>query len=199
MNNVKDIRDREVKTGVVFQVNKLLTTYKKLKEKGVQFYDNELERNGVGVAIPFRDPFGNKLWLMEVQIIEVTQFKEPVIYNFGNQVTDIEESENFYLDILGFKALTRKYLPNALPLGHGDHSFAFMLHPTVGLKTSDVEYPDECQIMLMFYTTNLSSMGNKLRINGIPILVETNESIVFKDPAGNIIEVTNIKYGPIVN
>ncbi len=91
------------RTGLSFQTSKLLPRINELKEKGVIFYDSLLSRNGVGVGIPFKDPFGNVLNLIEVQIREVPLFAGLQIYNSGVTISNMEMAVEFYERLLGFE------------------------------------------------------------------------------------------------
>ena len=74
------------RVGLSIEVPKLLPAIEKLKAQGIKLYDTLLARNGVGISIPFQDPFGNVL----------QQRAMPTCYNSG---------------ILGYNNLLQLQLP----------------------------------------------------------------------------------------
>ncbi len=146
-----------VRTTFGFQANDLLATRARLIKEGVVFVEKEPEKVGIGIATTFKDPFGNVLYLLEQQVGEEDRVDEPRIYNVGFHVPDAAVAEKLYCDVLGFVVRTDRYFP-AVPLGHKDGTFAFMLHQKPGLAQRTSRYPDEAQIIPLFKTTNFDVM-----------------------------------------
>ena len=84
----------------------------------------------VGLAIRFRDPFGNIHALLEQTVGEVPPFEEPQVYNSGFKHPDADTASlrSLFVEALGFVVRTERYYPPSLPIGHPEGSFAFMLH-----------------------------------------------------------------------
>jgi catechol 2,3-dioxygenase-like lactoylglutathione lyase family enzyme len=182
----------DARTGLSIQTNHLLPRLDQLRKSGVTFYDMLLARNGVGISIPFADPFGNVISLIEVQIREVPPFPEPRIYNTGVTIPDMEAATLFYRDLLGFQEWSRDYLPQALPLKHTDGSFAFMIHSKPGLHDNRVRYPDQCQMIIILESEDLQKTMMALQPSEIPLTYVNHggmEYLTLSDPSGNVLEV----------
>jgi predicted enzyme related to lactoylglutathione lyase len=68
-----------------------------------------------GTFVRIRDPFGNRINLLDVgQSHEDPNFT-PRVFNIGVTQDDLPQAESFYA-ALGFVPLTRDYLPDVLPL-----------------------------------------------------------------------------------
>ncbi len=160
----------EAHAKVAFQVNKMLSTFQSMKNIGVSFYENNLSKNGIGIGLPFSDPFGNKHTLVEVQVRQMEHFEEPSVYNMGFNVPEIETAQNFYTEIMGFEVYSTDYLPSALPLKHNDDSFAFMLHHVNETNLASTEYPRESQSILLFTTDDLESSIRYLKGKKVELL-----------------------------
>ncbi len=176
------------RTGLSFQTYKLLPRIDALRRQGVSLYDSLLSRNGVGISIPFRDPSGNVLNTIEVQIREIEQFEGVRIYNTGVTISDMDAAIRFYEEILGFEEWSRNYLPDALPLKHTDGSFAFMIHYKEGLQKNSTAYGEQSQIVLMMKTTKLEELKSKLRKEKVKF-ESKKDGIVCRDPEGNFVEI----------
>lgn len=183
-------------TTISLQVNKLLPVIDSYRVKGVKMDDSSLQRNGVGIHINFEDPSGNKLSLMEVQIFDAPEVKEPQIYNVGISTNDVEGAEVFYTKKMGFEVFSRNYLPKALPLKHSDNSFAFMIHKNEEIAASPaVSYPDESQIVFLFESKDLEKTRDELTKRGIDFVFENPKKdalgsyIAFYDNLGNVFEI----------
>lgn len=181
----------ESKAMVGIQVNHLLPSIDELRDKGVVFFEEELEKNGAGISIYFKDSSGNKLFMMEQQIGPQRTVLEPVIYNMGFTFNDMEKAEHFYSKVLGFEAWSRNYLPDALPLKNPDQSFAFMLHYDPDYSNSTISYFEESHTLLIFSTSNLSATLKSMERLNIPIIMSDldEKRAAFKDPFGNISEI----------
>jgi len=102
---------------------------------------------------------------------------------------NLKMAQEFYCDGLGFKVRSTQYLP-ALPLGHSDGKFAFMLHER------DVELtslnPDQTQTLIIFMTDNIYQKIITLKRKGISISSfynnagDVSETYLLTDPFGNI-------------
>lgn len=176
------------RTGLTIQTYKLLPQVDQLRAAGVPFYDSLLTRNGVGISIPFQDPSGNVLSLMEVQVQQVNSFQGVQIYNCGVTIAEMESAIQFYEHTLGFEEWSRNYLPNALPLKHRDGSFAFMIHYKEGLARNNTEYGQSSHLTLLLSSSDLNGTKDQLRKKKIPF--RTNEDTIFcQDPEGNHLEI----------
>jgi len=185
---------------IAFQVNKLLPAIDHFRRKNVHFEDTSLSRNGIGIHINFDDPFENRHSLIEVQVRPVAPFRGPRVYNAGVSVNDMKRGEDFYIGKLGFTALSRDYLPDALPLTHGDGSFAFMLHLNRRLPDNlEPGYPETGQTMFLFSTPAIQEGIQFLKQNDIEMVFEEpkvdhlGHYVAFKDPFGNILELYKLK------
>ncbi len=182
----------ESKANATFQVNKLLHTIDELRSKEVNFITDRLRRNGVGISIPLIDPSNNFHTIIEVQIRDVPEFKEPKIYNTGFSVPDMDVAKEFYVNTLGFKVFSESYLPAALPLKHSDDRFAFMLHYNAStVSNSSISSPDQSQTMLVFSTNNFEEALSFLKESNIDVFELNREEgrVYFKDPFGNFLKL----------
>lgn len=178
----------ESRLNVTFQVNKLLPAIDRLRKKGVQFYDSLLVRNGVGISIPFQDPFGNVLSLIEVQVVSTPPFQRLQVYNMGVTLSEFQKAISFYKDVLGFQEWTRNYLPNALPMKHRDGSFAFMLHFKKDLRPSKQRHHGAPGMILQLSCKDLSRAKTYLQSCQIPLEL-SDHSLICRDPQGNWVEI----------
>ncbi|MEQ9402409.1 MAG: VOC family protein [Cyclobacteriaceae bacterium] len=179
---------KEARTGLTLQTYKLLPAIDALREKNIDFYDTLLARNGVGIAIPFKDPSDNVLSLMEVQVREVSEFAGLRIYNTGVTVNSIENAFAFYGNILGFEEWSRNYLPDALPLKHKDGSFAFMLHRKPALTRATIDHGRHPHIALILESADLEQVKSWLAQQKVSFKVVESRIIVI-DPEGNTVEI----------
>ena len=191
--------NNEERVSVTFQSNNLLQTIKNLKAKDVNFLSIDPFIVGVGIAIKFRDPFGNVHSILEEQVGKKTEFKEPRIYNVGFSNKNWETLREFYCDIIGFNVRTEYYFP-AIPIGNPDGSFAFMLHQNNKLLNSKVDYYKDSQTIIMFSTDNIQKSIQFFKQKDIPVLkanTQTNQNeklIAFKNPIGLVSELIEIKH-----
>lgn len=185
---------KEARTGLTLQTNKLLLKIDELREKGIEFHEPYLSKNGVGIAIPFKDPFGNVLSLMEVQVRDIPEFEEPRVYNAGVTILDMDSAIGFYTSKLGFQEWSRNYLPDALPLKHTEGSFAFMIHYKEGLIPSSIDYPQETQTILVFETPDLANTKAELIRKGVTVIhSKSDKQFAIADLEGNVLEVIENK------
>jgi len=147
------------------QTNNLDSAVTRLNNIGISLVRKKTE-NGVGFDAMIQDPFGNVISLMDQSKYPITPFEEPKIYNVGYSMNDIERAKEFYCNKLGFYVRTTKYFP-ALPLGHKDSTFAFMLHQR-NVRPIKVD-PEETQIMIIFSTKDIDSTVDLLRKKGVDI------------------------------
>lgn len=183
-----------VRTTFGFQANDLMATRERMERAGVKFIEPEPERVGIGIATTFHDPFGNVLYLLEQQVGEFEPFDEPRIYNVGYHIRDVTAGRRFYCDLLGFVVRTERYFP-AIPLGHADGSFAFMLHEKTDLRPHAATYPKDSQVVIQFETDNLDRVVKLLREAGAAILKDVaakrdrDRMVAVRDPFGNVFEL----------
>ncbi|MEP5610963.1 MAG: VOC family protein [Cyclobacteriaceae bacterium] len=176
------------RTGLSFQTHKLLPQIDNFRKMGVKLHDSLLSRNGVGISIPFEDPFGNVMTILEVQIRDVERFEGVKVYNTGVTIADMDAATAFYEGVLGFEEWSRDYLPDALPLKHFDGSFAFMIHYKKGLKKNPAMYGKNSQIVLVMSTSNLDDVKSKLKSKGIQF-ESKKDRIIIQDQEGNLTEI----------
>jgi len=178
------------RTSLALQVNKLLPAIDLLRASKLKVYDSLLERNGVGIAIPFQDYSGNVMHFIEVQVFDPGPVDNIQTYNCGVTISDMAKASTFYLEILGFKEWSRNYLPAALPLKHEDGSFAFMIHAKKGIDANQTSRSASPQMNLILTTSDLPAAKRYLMDNKVTILDSDEEGVIFcRDPEGNIIEV----------
>lgn len=178
------------RTSLALQVDKLLPAIDLLRAHKLKVYDTLLERNGVGIAIPFQDYSGNVMHFIEVQVFDPGPIDKIRTYNCGVTISDMDKTSKFYLEILGFKEWSRSYLPAALPLKHEDGSFAFMIHAKKDLKANQTNHSASPQMNLILSTSDLVSAKRYL-IESEVIIIDSRDksSILCRDPEGNIIEI----------
>lgn len=190
-SSIKSNSGAQSNVSLALQVNNLDSSVMYLKSKGIRFTGNERRKEGVGFSAKLLDPFGNMISLLEQTIQAVPRFEEPSIYNFGLYIPDIQTEQDFYCNGMGFKILTKRYLPEDMPLFYADRSFGFMLH----LNREEFKPDPQSKgvvpaFMLMFKTDNLSNAIDFLKQNKATIAdVKPRQwawgnYVVFKDAAG---------------
>lgn len=184
----KMIYEQDVRTAITIEVPKLLPAIDQLRNAGLEFEENHLQRNGVGISIPLHDPAGNLLNLIEVQNHAVAPFESFRVYNLGITSSGLDAARAFYIEKLGFEAWSFDYLPAALPLKHANGSFAFMLHKKVGLSNRNPAYGQVNDTQLVFHCADLELTSKQLESAGIETLAE-NEGLVCRDPFGNYFHI----------
>ena len=102
----------------------------------------------------------------------------------------------FYSGKLGFVVRSERYLPAALPLGHGDNSFGFMLHYREGINSIKSMYPEKRAFFTMvFKTRNLKKTLKELVTRNVKIVDKKRtrknhlQAILIEDPFGNVSEI----------
>ncbi len=185
----------ETHTGLTLQVNDLDKAIAQMKGKNVKFASGK-RTVGVGKAIFIFDPFGRKIALLHQTIIATPAFKEPKVYNFGVLVPNMKVGIDFYSGKLGFVVRSKRYLPSALPLGHKDASFGFMLHYRDGLKSIKSKHSEEAAFYtIVFETQDIKKTYRYLLMQKVDVVdrkySKNNklETLVARDPFGNIFEV----------
>lgn len=199
VKELQKVQAGDSQVGLTLQVNNLDEAIARMKSLGVEIAEAQPRKEGVGNAIYIRDPFGRKISLMHQTIVKVEPFKEPRIYNFGVLVPDMALGRDFYANKLGFVVRSEKYLPLDLPLGHLDKSFGFMLHYRPGVHATKSEFPRASPYYtIVFETVNLPEALEALTKAGIEIVSKQLPAqgkpgtVVFKDPFGNILELTQV-------
>lgn len=154
-------------TEVAFMTADIARRTAALRRAGVVFLEDAPQEVGVGLAIEFRDPFGTVHSLLQQTIVEPDPFEEPKVYNSGFVHPKVAEVRPLYVDALGFVVRTEKYFPPALPLGHADGSFAFMLHEQAGLRRAADAYPAGPGTTLIFTTPDVAAAMAYLTARGV--------------------------------
>ncbi len=190
---------RDTQLSFTLQVNDLGQTIERMKALGVEFGEKEPRKEAVGNAIFIKDPFGRRISLMHQTIVKVEPFREPKLYNFGFLVPDMQAGRDFYSGKLGFVVRSEKYLPLDLPLGHGDKSFAFMLHYRPGVVRVRSDYPRAASFnTLVFETGDLRAASAELMARGVKFLdreprrTARGSYLAFEDPFGNVSELLEV-------
>lgn len=193
-----DDQPQAVRTGAGFQARDLAKTIRALESQGVKFLYHSPRKVGVGISTHFRDPFGNLLYYLEQQVGPPEEFQEPRIYNVGFRVPDMEKARRFYCGLLGFVVRSEKYFP-AVPLGHRDGTFAFMLHEEKDLPPARIDYPKQRQTVVVLETSDLESLLRTLSEAGVEMAAELpfqtplGRSAAVRDPFGNVFEIVEVK------
>ncbi len=183
-----------------FQANDLKEAMNRFKGQSRRLTFDPIRKNGVGIATTFRDPSGNLLYLLEQQVGSPSPFREPRVYNAGFQVNDAEAAKRFYSGILGFVSRSDRYFP-AIPMGHGDGSFAFMLHESKQLTPAQVDYPRDTQVLVVFETKDLTAAAALLQSKGVEFLdterrrTSIGRTMAFRDPFGIVSELLEAGQG----
>lgn len=203
VTNLRALGPRDTQLSLTLQVNDLDQAVERLKALGVEFGEKERRREAVGYAIFIKDPFGRRISLMHQTVVKVEPFREPRIYNFGFLVPDMQAGRDFYSGKLGFVVRSEKYLPLDLPLGHGDKSFAFMLHYRPGVVRVGSDHPRAAAFnTLVFETGDLRAASEALAARGVKFLDrEPRRSargsyLAFEDPFGNVSELLEVPGRP---
>lgn len=188
----------ETRAGFSLQVNDLDISIKQLKERGIEISGNK-RKEGVGYAITIVDPFGNRISMMHQTIVQSPPFVEPKVYNYGFLISDMNKARDFYADIFGFVVRSEKYLPNDLPLGHADKTFAFMLHFREGIEPVQHNSSHSEHTVILFETENIEEAVAYLTGRGVRILQRSPQKSVmgkyvsFQDPFGYVSELVERK------
>lgn len=188
----------EARAGFTLMVNNLDSAIRQMKAKNVNFKNSQKRKEGVGYAITIYDPFDTPISLMHQTITTVPSFAEPKIYNYGFLIPDMNTARDFYTRQLGFVVRSERYLPNDLPLGHRDNSFAFMLHYRSGVEAVQHNTTNSQHIVLLFQTRNLEQTRKQLSEAGVvfqnakPVDSAVGPLLSFYDPFGYLSELVEI-------
>ncbi len=191
--------NKETTASVTFQVNDLDKSITSLKAKGVDFGDAKKRKEGVGYAIDIKNPFSKDISLMHQTVGDVKPFKEPLIYNYGYLIPDMDRAIEFYSGKLGFVKRSNRYLPLDMPLGHNDGQFGFMLHYRVGVEPTQFNISDNEHVVILFQTKDLDNTIEILKSKGVtfledkPVQSTIGRCISFYDPFGYLSEIYEIK------
>ena len=198
VNNIIGEGENDVKTGISFQVNDLDSAIERLKSKGVNLGNAMKQKEGVGYAISFEDPFGTPLSVMHVTIVKQAYFTEPKIYNYGVLLTDMDKGREFFKQ-LGFVERSKKYLPLDMPLGHPDKSFAFMLHYRDGVQNIQYNTSNDEHLVIMFQVNDIEEAISKMKQAGVSFVQQKIQEnplgrwISFRDSFGLVYDLLEIK------
>ncbi len=198
LNKVEKLRKwsaSETKIQLALQVNDLDQSIKRMRARKITFAGG-IQKAGVGQYIRILDPFGREISLLHQTVVKTPTFREPKVYNFGVLVPDMKAGIEFYSKKLGFVVRSKSYLPAALPLGHTDGSFGFMLHHQNGIEPIKRSFPDESPFNTMvFEAANVEAVYRGLSDRQVKIidkkysLTKKINSFSFEDPFGNVSEV----------
>jgi hypothetical protein len=96
-------------------VNDLRQAVDIARERGA-IIENPLVRDfALGQYVEIRDPYGHRIHLLRLAGAGDAESDSPEVFNVGVTGADLTAAETFYTR-LGFEPLTRKYLPETLPL-----------------------------------------------------------------------------------
>ena len=84
--------------------------------------------------------------------------------------------------------IDRNFQGYAKPSSTKGGEFAFMLYPEPEKEKSIVNYPDECQTIMVFNTADLEKVFKHLKSNNMVIVQKGKNILVFNDPFDNAIE-----------
>lgn len=181
------------RAGVTFMTADIAARSRALRKAGVEFLEAAPHKVGVGLAIAFRDPFGTVHSLLEQTIVAPEPFEEPRVYNTGFHHPDAGKMRPLYIDTLGFVVRTEDYFPPALPLGHRDGSFAFMLHQKAELRPAPGGYPTGAGTTLVFKTPDVEAAAAYLKAKGAevfrPARAVPEGILVMRDAYGVVSEI----------
>lgn len=191
---------KTARAGVTLLARDLAETIATLERRDVEFVTREPKRVGVGYAAKFVDPFGNVVSLLEQTIQTPTPFEEPFVYNYGFTFGDMAAARAFFADGLGFIVRSEEYLPPALPLGHDDGSFAFMLHYREGLAPIAPARNQFGGAVVIFEAENIDAATELVAAHNArlftPAAEQTpfGERIVFAGPEGVAAEIWSLDH-----
>ena len=83
----------------------------------------------------------------------------------------------------------------AIPLGHRDGSFAFMLHEKKTLNSAQIDYPEQRQTVIVLQTSDLEAALEALSGGGAMLASERpretplGRTVAVRDPFGNVFEI----------
>ena len=157
--------DDEARAAVAFQTQDVRAAVARLRAAGVAFLSEEPFEVGVGLAVRFRDPFGNIHALLEHRVSAVPPFDEPKVYNSGLKQPDADTPAlRVLFQDLGMTVRTERYYPPSLPLGHSDGSFAFMLHENEAIEPEirPRADPDAAAVSLVFAVEDMDAVRRQV-------------------------------------
>lgn len=187
----------EARAILTIQVNNLDSSIMRMKRMGVDFGEERKRKEGVGFAIFCRDPFGTEISVMQITVEDDKRVHEPVVYNYGYRISDMDKSRTFYRQF-GFIEKTDRYLPLDMPLYNADSSFSFMLHYRENIEPVTQNAADNEHTVILFKTENIQMFYDKYKstLRFIQKSVMENDYfryISFSDPDGYISEVIETK------
>lgn len=198
VNNLLPELESETRVGFTLLVNDLDSTIARLRRIGVDFGTSQKRKEGVGYAISIFDPFGTAISLMHLTVVNVPRFAEPRLYNYGFKIPDMDRARAFFKQ-LGFSERSEKYLPNDMPLGHSDNTFAFMLHFRHGVQAVQHNSVHSEHVIALFSARDLVTAVDMLVRAGAIVLDKAptqgalGKTISFRDPFGYVSEVIEVR------
>lgn len=194
----RPVTAENARTTFGFQTSDIEARIAEWRAAGVEFTSKTPEKVGVGRAIRFRDPFGAIHYLLQQEVGEPAPVAEPVIYNVGFNHTDAIAAQGLYVDLLGFVVRSMNYYPPAIPLGHADGSFAFMLHKAAAAPADDAQYASGTGAVAVFSAPDLAPVRRTLEQSGVELVTPAEapglpyERLAFRDGEGVVSEIWEI-------
>lgn len=113
------------------------------------------------------------------------------VCNINIYVSDLEFAVEWYQEVLGLKAVSRKSNPAAVFLHH-DNNLQLILHKAE--KDTDLDIWKESGTVITFEVKNLREKIKELKECGVIMMSDESngERIAFKDPFGNIHELAEM-------
>lgn len=118
------------------------------------------------------------------------------VCNINIYVSDLDFAMEWYEEVLGLKALSKKNAPTAVFLHH-DSDTRLILHKAE--KDTSIDIWRESSTTLTFEVENLREKIKEMKERGVifmsdePKWFPNGERIAFKDPFGNIHEIAEMR------
>jgi predicted enzyme related to lactoylglutathione lyase len=116
----------------------------------------------LGQAMTIRDPFGNKINLLDIADDTTTATSRPAVFNVGVLLETLERGEGFYTN-LGFQVYSRDYLPDLPYQRHG--VVALVLHG----DAKAAAHPGRRNGTIVLATPDLQSAIHALQTRGFTV------------------------------
>lgn len=191
VENQSDLKTREYRNYVNFQVNSLDEMTRKLKAAKAEILDDAIQRNAIGHHLVISDPSGNVIHLMELDK-QYGTVENTKLFNVGINVTNLDDAIEFYEAKLGLKVMTHKYWPPILPLNC--NGMEIVLHKSD--KVAPLEYPGSTGAYLILEVPDiekamaeLKSKGQSFEYDNVINHAPVGKYTALRDPFGNVIEL----------